>query len=98
MRVEDGLGNVTRIRLERYGRRFQLSDPDSGVQSTAWNAFGEVKQTVDGNGQMTTYEYDALGRKVVRRDGVVGGDALVTSWYFDGERMGRTNMPSAQET
>lgn len=85
-KIEDAQGNVTRIKLDRYGRRVQLSDPDSGVQSTQWNAFGEVQMTVDANGQVMAYVYDTLGRTLERHDAILGpSETQITRWFYDGE-------------
>ncbi len=45
-----------------YGRRTRLQDPSTGVTETQYNAFGEAKTEIDGNGNTTSIGRDALGR------------------------------------
>lgn len=52
----------TTISYDAFGRRLTLVDPDSGTQRFEYNAFDEVYSATDGNGAVTTYERDVLGR------------------------------------
>ena len=47
---------------DRLGRRESINDPHTGLSLTRYNAFGEVKNTLDANGVTSKYFYDALGR------------------------------------
>jgi RHS repeat-associated protein len=70
--VTDAYGHQTAIGYDKVGRPSTLNDPDSGTHVTHYNAFGEVKDETDGNGDRTAYERDPLGRiqKVTTKDGV----------------------------
>ncbi|MCY0996426.1 FG-GAP-like repeat-containing protein [Myxococcus sp. MISCRS1] len=64
-RVTDSQGNVVVLEHDVRGRRTKVTDPDSGVTTVSYNAFGEPRVETDGNGHQTLYEtYDALGRQV----------------------------------
>jgi len=65
-------GQATLMEYDRLGRRTKLIDPDSGAHLTHYNAFGEVKDETDDNGNQTTYIRDALGRikTITNKDGV----------------------------
>ncbi|MBZ4396818.1 polymorphic toxin-type HINT domain-containing protein [Myxococcus sp. AS-1-15] len=64
-RVTDSQGNVVSIEHDVRGRRTKVTDPDSGVSTVSFNAFGEPRIETDGNGSQTIFEtYDALGRQV----------------------------------
>lgn len=69
--VTDAKGNVLNVIHDRLGRRVRVEDPDSGVHIFKYNAFGEVIEERDGNGDVTTYIRDALGREtsVITREG-----------------------------
>jgi len=58
-------GPRTTIRMEYdlMGNRTLLDDPDLGLVTSAYNAFGELTSQTDGKGT-TTYHYDGLGRLV----------------------------------
>src|SRR5262249_40211510 len=57
---------------DAYGRPTSVSDPDLGLTTNVYNAFGELVQSVDANQRSqeraTTLYYDAVGRLVMRSD------------------------------
>ncbi|NTX65880.1 VCBS repeat-containing protein [Myxococcus sp. CA051A] len=62
--VTDSAGNSVVLEHDVLGRRTQVTDPDSGVSTTLYNAFGDPRLETDGKGGQTVYdEYDALGRQ-----------------------------------
>ncbi|MCP3142492.1 RHS repeat-associated core domain-containing protein [Pyxidicoccus xibeiensis] len=61
--VTDAQGHSTFMGYDRSGRRTRLQDPDTGVNLTRYNPFGEVIEQVDGKGDATTYQRDLLGRE-----------------------------------
>jgi RHS repeat-associated protein len=52
----------TVMEYDVLGRRIQLTDSDTGSQSYLYNSFGEPKRVTDGNGAVTTFARDLLGR------------------------------------
>ena len=44
------------------GRRKAMTDPDTGTLTYVYNSFGELKRIMDGNGAVTQFEHDVLGR------------------------------------
>jgi RHS repeat-associated protein len=83
----DAYGNLTHtddggVRVEMsydvLGRRTVIVDPNCGRRETTFNALGEVIAEQDARGLVTRYEYDALGRLVVRR-----APEGATFWVFD---------------
>jgi len=70
--VLDSTGQTTFMEYDRLGRRTKLVDLDSGTHLTHYNAFGEVKDETDGNGNQTKYTRDALGRikTITNKDGI----------------------------
>ena len=61
-RVTDYFGRVTSLEYDKLGRRTVLRDLDTGLTTTHYNAFDEVKDEIDGAGRQTLYVYDLLGR------------------------------------
>jgi RHS repeat-associated protein len=86
-RTFDAAGQMTTIVPDQYGRKVQLTDPDTGVHHYEWNAFGELVHESNANAESTDYEYDPLGRRVLRRDNDFfgAGQDAETRWYWDGE-------------
>jgi RHS repeat-associated protein len=52
----------TVISYDAVGRVSAIVDPDHGLETRLYSAFGELKQTTDENGAVTTIRRDALGR------------------------------------
>lgn len=84
---EVSLGDVvTTMSYDEYGRQLTLFDPDAGLSSYEYNAFGELSQHEDANGNACEITYDMLGR-------------IDTKNYVTGSTVGETytytydNMP-----
>ncbi len=52
------------MEYDKLGRRTVLVDPSAGTTFSSYNAFGELIDEIDGNGDVTEYQFDALGRIV----------------------------------
>ncbi|RKG98486.1 RHS repeat-associated core domain-containing protein, partial [Corallococcus carmarthensis] len=72
VKARDPLGHITQIGYDATGRRTSFQDPDSGLVTTHYTAFGEMDWTVDASNVLTTYSRDSLGRPLTihsSRDG-----------------------------
>ncbi|EPG65724.1 RHS repeat protein, partial [Leptospira wolffii serovar Khorat str. Khorat-H2] len=49
-----------------FGKQKKQSDPDLGVSSSSYNAFGDLIQSTDARGITTTVTYDSLGRMATK--------------------------------
>ena len=74
------------MQYDDLGRRVRVSTPDAGTQQTYFDASGNLKTFIDGNGQTTRYRYDALHRlySTSSADGV-----NLTPWDSAGGGLGR---------
>jgi len=70
--VVDADGLVRTIAYDALGRRNSLSDPDSGLRLSLYNAFGETKRETDPRGTSVAWSYDRLGRLVTRTLATLG--------------------------
>jgi RHS repeat-associated protein len=77
IRTDDGIVLV-QMKYDVMGRRTEILDPNTGRRVTTYNAFGEVVAEEDARGLVTRYEYDVLGRLVVRR-----APEGTSFWVFD---------------
>ncbi len=66
------------LEYDDAGNRTRIDDPNSGVDSTQYNAFGELVSERDARGNKVTMDYDKFGR-ITSRD--CGSDH--TSWSYD---------------
>ncbi|MCX5233240.1 FG-GAP-like repeat-containing protein [Streptomyces sp. NBC_00233] len=63
-KVTDDEGNVTSMKYDVRGRRFERTDPDTGLTKTAYTGTGEVRsESHQLSGHSTSFVYDDLGRK-----------------------------------
>lgn len=88
--------NETRISMDYdgLGNRILLSDPDYGLTSCEYNAFGELVKQVNPKQDETFFSYDALGRTVQRiENGHRSGHRETTRWIF-GTDEGRRGLPT----
>jgi RHS repeat-associated protein len=75
---DDGGALTTEIFYDTRGRRIAIDDPDVGVWTYVYNAFGELISQTDAKGQTTTFAYDKLGRMISRYD-----NDSSTTWNYD---------------
>uniref|UniRef100_UPI0004660BA7 RHS repeat-associated core domain-containing protein n=1 Tax=Leptospira licerasiae TaxID=447106 RepID=UPI0004660BA7 len=61
---------------DAFGRLKKNSDPDFGVSTASYNAFGDTTQSTDARGITTSFTYDSLGRMLTK-------DTPEGTVYFD---------------
>jgi len=64
-------GSMVEFMYDEYGRQTSLSDPDAGICSYDYNAYGELVSQTDANNNNYTMTYDILGR-IETKDGPEG--------------------------
>src|SRR5881394_1921381 len=67
----DGTGRnsrVTTLKHDGLGRRTLLVDPDTGSRTRLYNAFGDVREEDDAQGDKDVNTLDALGRPTEKTD------------------------------
>ena len=81
--------NDTKVSMEydALGNRIRLTDPDYGTVNSYYNAFGQLCWTTTPKGDTTAYEYDGLGRNILRTETSHNDHTqVITRWnYMDGE-------------
>jgi YD repeat-containing protein len=70
------------LSYDEFGRKIGMDDPDMGVWSYAYNAFGQLASQVDAKSQITTMSYDILGRMVSRTDDFQGTTEATSTWTY----------------
>ena len=76
---------IIAMEYDLLGRKTSMNDPDKGVWTYQYNAFGELETQTNAKGQTSTLLYDGLGRRVSREDRLMGGQlAGQTTWAYDG--------------
>ncbi len=69
----------TKSTFNRRGFKTQTIDPDMGTWDYSYNVFGELVWQRDAKLQVTTLDYDELGRTISRAEGSEG----TTTWEYD---------------
>lgn len=59
---------ITILKYDSRGQKSKQIDPSMGTWEYDHNGFGELIWQKDAKGQVTTYEYDLLGRQISRTD------------------------------
>jgi len=77
-RIFDPQNHVTEMEYDKFGNREKLMDPDLGTIIFVHNAFGELDNKTDDNGNYTSYQYDKLGRMIYQNS--PEGE---TTWIYD---------------
>ena len=85
----DSMNAKTIKKYNSYGDVVQITYPEGGQESCTYYPNGLLKSHRDPDGLITTYKYDALGRK---KEQTVG--KLVTSYEYDGYNLCRTIDPA----
>lgn len=88
--VTDPVGNTVSHAYDSRGRRFLMSHPDLGGWEYDYNVLDQMVWQTDAKGQVTTFEYDLLGRMTrrMRADGT-------TTWAYDTRPYGKGKIESA---
>lgn len=81
-----GEDETTRINLEydNAGNRKLLIDPNYGTVTSVYNAYGQLRFNTDPKGNVTEYQYDDLGRNIVRIEtDTESEEQETTTWLYD---------------
>lgn len=89
----DADGRTTLMQYDARGNKIQMAAPEMGTWSYLHNAFGELTQQTDAEGNVVAQQYDALGRMVGRVD----ADGT-TIWTYDASFGAGVGKPSTVET
>jgi YD repeat-containing protein len=94
--VERNCRGVTRLKsttqYDALGHVIGQSDPDLGIRTSEWNAFGELVRHTDGAERVSTYVYDPLGRITSRTE-----NEGTATYVYDTERYGFISSDSSPD-
>ena len=78
--VADETNTKMSFTYDNYGNRLTMNDPSLGTITSTYNPFGEMLTNTDQKGQLTTYEYDHLGRTTYKK--LVDDHNRLTEWTY----------------
>lgn len=78
-----GSRNTTDIAYDTLGRRISLDDPSTGHSTFAYDAWDELRETVNAAGDDVLLGYDSLGRVIDRLESYVDGSTRHAHWDWD---------------
>jgi RHS repeat-associated protein len=81
--IENHSGTDVVLEYDIRGRKTHMYDPDMGHWTYQYNAFGELIEQTDAEGQVTHIDYDALGRMTTRTDLYGTTNAAESNWVYD---------------
>jgi len=73
--IYDPRRNEIRFERDDFGQVLEQHDPDKGTIASTYNAFGEVMTSLTELGVVSSFDYDGLGRLVLRTDEPAPGDS-----------------------
>jgi len=79
-------GVITGIDYDDRGFKSLMNDPATGIWLYQYNAFGELIQQTDAEKNVTTFDYDDLGRKW---HVYVGADTTTFTYFEEGDGIGQ---------
>jgi RHS repeat-associated protein len=82
-KVTDSGGNEWKYTFDVQNRPETIDDPDKGVSTQHFNAFGDISETIDARGEKIVFEYDDLGRKTGIYDDVISATTKRATWAYD---------------
>ncbi|MCL1816693.1 MAG: DUF6531 domain-containing protein, partial [Clostridiales bacterium] len=74
---------VTKTTYDYAGRVVKQENPDGGILEKTYNANGTMKQSKDALGNITSYQYDALGRLIKQWTPAEGGKYSYLGLKYD---------------
>jgi RHS repeat-associated protein len=77
--IRDPAGNVTTFQYDVLGRRIAVADPNSGTETTTYDAYDAPRTTSDAVGT-SSFGYDVLGRLLERSE----ADGSAQTFRYDG--------------
>ncbi|ALG07862.1 polymorphic toxin-type HINT domain-containing protein [Kibdelosporangium phytohabitans] len=82
-RMTDSAGNAWTYGYDFLGRQDRSADPDSGARTSTFDLAGRVTSVKDARGQVLSYEYDKLGRRITEYSGKKEDNKKLASWTYD---------------
>ena len=73
----------TTIISDLWGNRLSITDPDAGTITSEYNKLNELTKQTDAKGNITTYQYDALGRITQKQITGSGANPLTVQYTYD---------------
>ncbi|QNX73543.1 polymorphic toxin-type HINT domain-containing protein [Acinetobacter seifertii] len=83
----DALGRSISLTLDKNGNKLQQVDPVLGTWQYRYNPLGQVVWQKDAKGQVTTFQYDVLGRLKQRTE-----PELTSTWVWDSAANGKGKL------
>ncbi|MDO7484452.1 toxin C-terminal domain-containing protein [Acinetobacter baumannii] len=83
----DALGRSISLTLDKNGNKLQQVDPVLGTWQYRYNPLGQVVWQKDAKGQVTTFQYDVLGRLTQRTE-----PELTSTWVWDSAVNGKGKL------
>ena len=76
-------GHTTTTWTDSRGNRIRLQDPDAGINTYEYNAYGEIVRQVDARGDTLKITYDNIGRIIQRQYIDCSGVTKNMQYYYD---------------
>jgi YD repeat-containing protein len=75
-------GSTTTVLTDMRGNRVKLTEPDAGEITCEYNNYNELTKQTDAKDDVTTYQYDLLGR-ITQKVYNLNGETVTLSYSYD---------------
>ena len=85
-------GGTTTIVSDLWGNRLSIDDPNAGKVRSTYNKFNELFSQKDDNGNITTYQYDILGRVKQKKFTATNNTSQTIDYTYDTGSKGKGKL------
>jgi RHS repeat-associated protein len=79
---------TTTILSDMWGNRLSIEEPNAGLITSEYNKFNELVKQTDAKGNITTYQYDILGRVTQKQFTAPNVAPQTIDYVYDSRNMG----------
>ena len=85
-------GGATTIVTDLWGNRLSIDDPNAGIISSEYNKLNELIKQTDANNNITTYQYDTLGRVKQKKFKDLNNISQTIDYIYDAPNKGKGKL------
>ena len=85
-------GGTTTILTDQWDNRLSINDPNAGTITSTYTKLNELKTQKDANGNVTTYQYDTIGRVKQKQFTAPDNTTQIIDYSYDSATKGKGKL------